>query len=323
MKITPFQYTDEAYAALIELRCTIEPGEQLTVELLRKEDQELSAGNQVIRVVGEINQHIIAKGSYWFSKTSADEPVQFDYSVHPDFQEGPIPSQMHNYLLSELDVSKAEAIVSEAKENETYRTRLLEESKFELKLRFPRSQLDVSSLEPGKFLDLMSGFEQQEIEYTKLTNVMEMDPNWQRNVWGMFTVIEGDVPAPESPEITPFEEYANNYEGESFRPDSWTIAMDTTRGETPRYVGMSVVNIMPTRPDTLYAGITGVLPSHRRRGIATILKVGSIQYAREQGYRYIYTDNEEDNPMYTLNLKLGFEPLPAWVYYKKQIKILE
>jgi GNAT superfamily N-acetyltransferase len=79
--------------------------------------------------------------------------------------------------------------------------------------------------------------------------------------------------------------------------------------------------------DALYADITSVVPDHRRRKIATALKVFSAKYALEQGYHYIETDtdndtdNEEDNPMYTLNLKLGFEPLPAWVYYKKELEL--
>ena len=87
-----------------------------------------------------------------------------------------------------------------------------------------------------------------------------------------------------------------------------------------QYIGMSVVNIMPTRPDTLYAGITGVIGSHRRRRIATMLKVKSASYAQTHGYRYIYTDNEENNPMYKLNLQLGFDPLPAWVYFEKDLR---
>ena len=105
-----------------------------------------------------------------------------------------------------------------------------------------------------------------------------------------------------------------------FRPESWAIAVDATQAGAQRYVGMSVVNIMPTRPDTLFAGITGVVPSHRRRKIATMLKVCSARHAQQHGYRYITTDNEENNPMYRLNLQLGFEPLPAWVYYEKQVR---
>lgn len=35
--------------------------------------------------------------------------------------------------------------------------------------------------------------------------------------------------------------------------------------------------------------------------------------------KFIETDNEENNPMYQINMKLGFEPLPAWVDYEKTL----
>ena len=33
----------------------------------------------------------------------------------------------------------------------------------------------------------------------------------------------------------------------------------------------------------------------------------------------IVTSHEENNPMYTLNLKLGFEPKPAWISYQETV----
>ena len=100
-------------------------------------------------------------------------------------------------------------------------------------------------------------------------------------------------------------QYAAYYEGELFRPESWAIALDSAQAGAGRYVGMCVVNVMPIRPDTLFAGITGVIPGHRRRKIATALKACSVNYARRHGYGCIYTNNEENNPMYGLNLRLG------------------
>lgn len=58
---------------------------------------------------------------------------------------------------------------------------------------------------------------------------------------------------------------------------------------------------------------TGVIPSHRRRGIATALKLCCIQYAKAHNVRTIVTGNDETNLMYQLNLTLGFKPTPAEV----------
>jgi hypothetical protein len=320
MIIQPFTNTDEECAALIRLNALLEPEDQMTIDLLRDEDKEVEAEHQLMRVLGVLNDQIVASGAYWYPSNDIHGKFQFSMSVHPDLQKSHFPGQIHRYLLSKIEDSYPAVIVSEAKENERYLIRLLEDSKFELKMRFPRSQLNVPDFDTSAYDDLVSGKTIRGIEFVTLTDVMKTDPNWQKNVWRMFTIIEADVPSPEPVRTTPFEEYAKYYEGDLFRPKSWTIAIDTALDGPQRYVGMCVVNIMPARPDTLYAGITGIVPGHRRRKIATILKVCGVKFAQEQGYQYIYTDNKEDNPMFTLNLQLGFEPLPAWVYYEKKMR---
>lgn len=57
--------------------------------------------------------------------------------------------------------------------------------------------------------------------------------------------------------------------------------------------------------------------THRHQKIATALKVLAQQKVIEYGAKTIITDNEENNPMYQINLKLGFEPKPAWLSYQK------
>ena len=320
MNIRPFQSTDRDYAALLAIHTLLQPEDQLTVEMLRKQDEEFSANHAFARILGEVDNQIVAHGAYWHASNEADEPHQFSLFVRPDYQNGRLPGLMQTYLLSKIAEQQPAVIASEAKEDERYRMDLLEVDNFKLKMRFPRSQLQVELFDVTVYDDLMAQLGQQGIEFVTLTDVMQRDSNWQRHIWRMFTIIDQDVPYPDPQESVSFETYATYYEGEWFRPDSWAIAVDANQAGAQQYVGMSVVNLMPTRPDTLFAGITGVVPSHRRRKIATMLKVCSARYAQQHGYRYITTDNEENNPMYRLNLQLGFEPLPAWVYYEKQVR---
>ena len=71
---------------------------------------------------------------------------------------------------------------------------------------------------------------------------------------------------------------------------------------------------------SLETGLTGVRREYRRRGIATALKVMALQFARENGYTEIVTDNEENNPMFQINLQLGFEPQPASLDYVRHLQ---
>jgi GNAT superfamily N-acetyltransferase len=69
----------------------------------------------------------------------------------------------------------------------------------------------------------------------------------------------------------------------------------------------------------LFTGLTGVLRSHRRRGLATAVKVRAICFAQRYGATILETDNEENNPMFQLNLQLGFQPQPALIEFKKKM----
>ena len=47
--------------------------------------------------------------------------------------------------------------------------------------------------------------------------------------------------------------------------------------------------------------------------------MGSIEFAQAYGAQWIETSNEENNPMLQLNLRLGFQPAPAWLSFEKRL----
>jgi len=70
----------------------------------------------------------------------------------------------------------------------------------------------------------------------------------------------------------------------------------------------------------LETGLTGVHRDYRRQGLALALKSQAIEVVQQLGARIILTSNEENNPMYRLNLKLGFEAQPADIDWKKTLR---
>lgn len=313
MEIRPFQATDEQYNDILAIHREVRSEEQLTVTMMRQNDDGVET---LVRFLCEENGSTVAHGAY--SREWGDEENGYRFSLFalPEWQNGRVPAQLQAHLLNELKGHNPTKIISEPTEDETYRTKLLEEAGFELKMRFPRSQLRVAQFNTADYNHFVHQFANQNIRLTTLADVMETDPNWQRNVWRLFTIIDQDVPYPDPQKSISFEDYARYYE-EDFLPESWALALDLSQIGEDQYIGMSVVNPMSSRPDTLFAGITGVVPAYRRRKIATALKVQSVKFAQQNRFRYIYTDNEEHNPMYQLNLQLGFDPLPAWVYYER------
>jgi mycothiol synthase len=67
-------------------------------------------------------------------------------------------------------------------------------------------------------------------------------------------------------------------------------------------------------------GLTAVLRSHRRRGIATALKRSLLQWAGRHGYRELATWTQDENAaMQAVNLKLGYRPRPAVINVRRRL----
>lgn len=69
--------------------------------------------------------------------------------------------------------------------------------------------------------------------------------------------------------------------------------------------------------DVLVITVTGVLPSHRRRGIGRALKLRLHSWARANGYREVHTSVARENTaMARLNESLGYVIVASWGGYE-------
>jgi GNAT superfamily N-acetyltransferase len=101
------------------------------------------------------------------------------------------------------------------------------------------------------------------------------------------------------------------YERPAVMLDSFFVARDGDH-----IVGLSY---LLRRPDgDAEVGDTGVLSSHRRRGIARVLKLLVTRWAAQHGVSAVHTDNRADNAgMLAINRELGFQPGEVVVVLEK------
>jgi GNAT superfamily N-acetyltransferase len=151
------------------------------------------------------------------------------------------------------------------------------------------------------------------LRVVQLSTLQAEHADWMVRLEDMSWEIQQDIPYHGELIREPMEEFAKMFEYESNIPEGWFIAVDEA---TDQYVGISSFWLSLTDAQKLYTGLTGVRRAYRRKGVATALKIKAIRWAQARGCNVVETDNEENNPMYQINLKLGFRPIPAFVDYQ-------
>ena len=69
----------------------------------------------------------------------------------------------------------------------------------------------------------------------------------------------------------------------------------------------------------MFLSVPGYTINKSPQGIATALKIKAFEKLREKRVKQVRTDNEENNPMYLINVALGFKPEPYCYDYQKEI----
>jgi GNAT superfamily N-acetyltransferase len=181
-------------------------------------------------------------------------------------------------------------------------------------MRSPMSRLDVAAFDATRFAATEEKVRRAGITIHRMSDLKSRDPDWKRHWYDLELAINADHPMPDRGEPLPFETFAGFLDSPLVNTDAAFFALDPTG----TYVGQSTLEVPDAHSTTLSVGMTGVLRSHRRMGIATALKIRTIEFAKAYGAQQIQTSNEENNPMFQLNLALGFQPAPAWLNFEKQ-----
>ena len=322
MQIRPFRYEDADYAAAVAISNAIEPESPTSATAWKHSDRSRQEKYLFRRFVAERPAangqaaRVLATGACGHTFWSFDPEKYFiTVQVHPEAQNQGIGSALYDFLLGELRPRKPTKLVSFTRENRELAIRFLERRGFKQVMRIPVSRLESSTFDASRFAEKLADVKRSGIVIKTLQELSEEDADWRRKLYELEWECVQDVPSTDPLTKQPFEQFEKRTLGSpSLLPDAWFVAVDGDQ-----YVGLSVLwkNLATNR--LLETGLTGVVRSHRRRGIATAMKVRAIQYAQAHGGAAIETDNEENNPMFQLNLQLGFEPQPAYLDFEQKL----
>jgi mycothiol synthase len=316
-----FNPTDDEYAAIVALYGRLWSDEkQFGVAQWRENDEEWPEETLLQRFVLEEDGRIMGIGScyekYWESRPGT---VHIDFHVDPVRMGEGLDKLLYNTIMDYLGelAPVPEIVATEAREDRPDRLEFLRERGYVAGMRSPRSSLKLADFDSSRIAGLAEKIAAKGVDIYTLSELYEREADWKLKLYDLRWAIMQDVPAVE-PRIrhTMAEFQKMTLNDPALEEEAWFVAIDNSGAGI--WVGMSNLWLNDPTRRRLDVGLTGVIRAYRRRGIATALKLRTIAFAQQAGAETIETDNEENNPMFDLNLKLGFRPKAAWVSYRRK-----
>lgn len=311
LTIRPF--TEADYPAAVESSNAVYPDYPNSVEEWQHTDRNRNPEHRFARFVAELDGQVVGVAQYGQSATNY-HPRKFwlEAWVHPRYQGRGVGKALYQQVMEALAPLKPLAVRAGVREDMERGVRFLQERGFVEERRAWESRLDVQAFDPTPYLPLLERLEAEGFEFKSIRE-LEADPERDRKLYALELAVERDMPSSEPYTGYDFEHFVKRYlQSPDLSPDSWLVALKD--GE---YVAVSTLWKAQQSPD-LYNGATGTRPEWRRRGLALALKVRNILWARREGYAQIKTWNDSVNrPMLSINERLGFRKMPAWITFRK------
>lgn len=294
--LRPFERTDQEYQLVERIRQPHMPDHQCTIASARQyDDAGLAAHRMVERVVavrdGEPVGFAEARDLQCFA---SPERRLVWVATTPHAREKGVGAQLMAWLLGRCGEVGATDLLATVSDHCAAALRFAETHGFKT------FDLEYEQLaDPGQCPTVP---ESAAISLRSLTS-LKTRSDWLERLHALHERLFSDVAA--SIDFSPrdLDAWARDELGD---PKSWHEAYLVAMTDDDEWVGLTEIR-RGVSPQVAHQWLTGVLPSHRHKGIATNLKARSMRIANDAGVKRLYTSNLSTNePMLSVNRRLGF-----------------
>jgi GNAT superfamily N-acetyltransferase len=244
----------------------------------------------------------------------------FNIYLDPEYNGNGYRKLLYDRMLQDIATFDCNRLYADIYEHPNYEQfkKFLLENKFYVGLKIREYSLDIESVDLAEYSSLLEKLDSKGIKFYDAKNEMNNFPNHYNKLEELGWEYGEDFPMPEGIVHTrqPFEQFMKFQK--LFEEKRYGIEIVAVDGK--KYVGSTDIHVLPkSDPHKAWTGSLGVLREYRRQGIATALKVKAFEKLREKGIKQVRTDNEENNPMYKINVALGFTPEPYCYDYQREL----
>lgn len=317
IEIRPFEQRD--YDAIVAVGNAVFPDRPTTVDELRYDDEHVDQTKYMLEryVAEEARPRMVLGYAEVRHMPWNFHPRKFAMAirVRPDRWGRGIGSGLWNRLQQLLRARDALSVRTVVKEDHAAAVRFVQNRGFTSVLRTWESHLDVASCDLAPFAPDIARAKAAGVMVRTLGAELATDPACLRRVHALDMELGADLPLPDPFTPVEFDLWrAHGVDAPWFIPDAYFLAVCDGQ-----YVGISAL-WKPKVGDWLHQGLTGVKREYRGRGIATTLKVQTVEHAKTHRCRQIRTENEVHNTrMIAINDRFGFQRQPPWITYLKAL----
>ena len=302
----PFNPKTE-YPAFVELHNSMYTDSPTTVEETRSFDERFAAD---IVANGVDVRGGVMKAAFWVIRSSlGTNNVKLELYLSPQDTTPSLQAQLYAAALDAAKAHNFNALHVRVREDWTAWLDFFEAKGYAEMERQWQSRLNLNTFDSAPFEQAFAKAERAGIRFATLADLPENETT-QRRIYTLITKhLLPSVPFPEAPDIWDFETWQKRaWNNPTKLPKGYFLAWDEDE-----IVGMNQLYKDPD-PKKLSTGLTAVLDTHRRQGIAMSLKLKGIAFAKSYGASEISTFNHSSNrPMLAINEALGFVKEPAWL----------
>ena len=302
------------YRALTELLAACYPEFVFDPEVLQAQDEhDLSLSFPVRRWVACQGQVTVACGEVQQSASTLGPPqLSLNICVHPEYRGQGLGGRLYHILMEHLPPHIDLSLCATLRSEDTVSLAFLQRRGFVPIQSLQEWELSLPCDTGAAEAPCVAVSSDAQITIRSVAELIP-DPGSDRKLNRLIELLREEMQPQSALSVNAEETFAGDYCAHpSFFPEMSLIATDA--GE---YIGYS--DLRDDGAGGLLYNLTGVLPSHRRQGVASALKRVALSRAQEQGYTRIRTFCSAENiAIQALNRKFGFEQTSAWTHLCKQ-----